>query len=370
MIDVAASTSSRTPFSLTRRPMKPTTTSSSARAPSRDPDPLEAVIDATPADRLGWELIEQGIDPATFELADDHSHPGTVLVRATFRTAARGLISAWWDEPTGKAAGLAAGTVEEMQEAAAALDALTAAGGPGHLPLAPPEGPLDPSAVIAATAWRLGLALRFRPWAGSSEGKVAFVKVRNRLARIPPAMLLPHLRPTLYLLASYADSDGSNAYPSAQTLGSELGIARSTVSGHLQQLEALGVIGSTGERKSWSQYVNTKIRYIDFMALDALTDDQLGHQATDDAPARQAGGTDDGETGRMTERGLTDDAPGGHNLPNHYLNQASDDSAETSSPAPVADGAAIAAIRGGRSWDQVIEETAHSWEQAIEEVAG
>ena len=204
----------------------------------------------------------------------------------------------------------------------------------------------------------------------STDGKLAFVKVRKRLTRIPPSVLPPHVRPTLYLLASYADSDGSNAYPSARTLGDDLGLARSTVSGHLQQLEALGVIGNTRERKSWSRYVNTKIRYIDFMALDALTDDHLDHQATDDATTRHAFGTDDDETGRMTVRGPTDDVLERRNPPNHSLNQDGADNASASSPSETADPAAIEAIRGkGRTWQQRLEAGA-GLEYLSEEAAG
>ena len=88
-------------------------------------DPLEVVIDATPAERLRWALIEQGHDPALFDLTDDDTRPATVVVRASLRAAARGLTAVWWDEETGKAAGFVAGTADNLREAIAVLEALT-----------------------------------------------------------------------------------------------------------------------------------------------------------------------------------------------------------------------------------------------------
>ena len=130
--------------------------------PSSGPDPLEAVIDATPADRLRWALLEQGMDPVLLDIADDPAHQGTVVVRTTLATAVRGLIAVWWDASADEAIGLCAGSSHDKLEAVAVLKALTA-GGPGDLPFAPPEDPFDPWTVIAGTAHRLGLRVRFRP---------------------------------------------------------------------------------------------------------------------------------------------------------------------------------------------------------------
>jgi len=280
------------------------------------PDPLEGVVNATPADRLGWALLEQGYDPALFDLADDDTRPATVVVRVPLRTATPGLGAVWWDGKAGEAVGRVEGTAEELREAIAVLVAMTAAG-PGDLPNAPPEEPLDLLRVIVATAHRLGIVVRFRPRAMANGGRLAVNRVREYLPRIPVGKLASHLRGTLVLLATFADPDGSNAYPSALTLAEILGLSRSTVSGHLRQLEALGVVPDTGERKSWTQHKHTKIRYLDFAVLGALTDDAPDRQTTNDAPDRQTTGTNDDERPTNDDERPTNDGLDRHNHPSN-----------------------------------------------------
>jgi hypothetical protein len=209
------------------------------------PDPLEAVIDATPADRLRWALLEQGIDPAQFDLADDNTQPRTVVVRTPLRTAARGLLTMWWDVSAGRAAGLVAGSDDEMREAIAVLEALTATG-PGDVPLAPPEDPLDPWSTIAATALRLGLMVRSRPLA---SGMRAIFAVRDWLTSENAVALglLKSDRHVLRALVTYMDPDGRSGRPSAKLLAAGIGLTERTAARSLRRLRDAGLIQATVE---------------------------------------------------------------------------------------------------------------------------
>jgi len=209
------------------------------------PDPLEAVIDATAADRLGWALLEQGIDPVIFELADDLAHPGTVVVRTTLATAVRGLIAVWWDASVGEAIGLCAGSSHDKLEAAAVLKTLTARG-PGDLPFAPPEDPFDPWTVIVAAAHRLGLKVRSRPLMMDKPNRnvSAIFAVRDWLASEDAAELglKASDRAVLLALVTHMHRDGLGGRPGAKRIGAITGYSKQTAARALRRLRDAALI--------------------------------------------------------------------------------------------------------------------------------
>ena len=213
---------------------------------SRGPDPLEAVIDATPADRLRWALLEQGMDPALLDIADDPTHPRTVVVRTPLGTAVRrGLSAVWWDASKGEAVGQGAGSADELREVAAVLDALTA-GGPGDLPLAPPEDPSDPWSVIIATAWRLRLKVRSRPLMMNKPDRnlSAIFAVRDWLASDDAAELglKASDRAVLLALVTHMRRDGLGGRPGAKRIGAITGYSKQTAARALRRLRDAALI--------------------------------------------------------------------------------------------------------------------------------
>jgi hypothetical protein len=222
------------------------------------PDPLEVVIVPTSADRLGWALAEQGIDPALFDLADDDAQPATVVVRTPLRTATRGLISVSWDESEGRAVGVCAGTSGELLEAAAVLKALTATG-PGDLPLAPPEDPLDPWSVIVATAHRLGLAVQSRPMNSGSRSMSVLFALRDWLESDAAAGVELKTSDTavLMLLALHMDRNGQGAFPGVDRIARGVRLSPRTVETCLHRLRRASLIvplvehPRLGEAQTW-----------------------------------------------------------------------------------------------------------------------
>lgn len=77
----------------------------------------------------------------------------------------------------------------------------------------------------------------------------------------------------LLILASHADDDGNNIYPSTSTLAFECGTTRDFVYDHINNLMAKDILIDTGKEHSWGRGHYTCIYQIDLTKLTTVCDD-------------------------------------------------------------------------------------------------
>ena len=92
-----------------------------AGEPGRQEDvDLAAVVGLSAAERLAWALLEEGVNPEQFDLADlDDRATGWVGLPPI---DGRGLIDVWWDDLAVGVLGLCVGTADDMRAAADELE--------------------------------------------------------------------------------------------------------------------------------------------------------------------------------------------------------------------------------------------------------
>lgn len=76
----------------------------------------------------------------------------------------------------------------------------------------------------------------------------------------------------LLILASHAEDDGSNIYPSTSTLAFECGTVRDTIYEYISRLKDRGILIDTGKQYPWGRGHYTVIYQIDLTKLTKVTD--------------------------------------------------------------------------------------------------